>query len=363
MRKLSINNRLFIAFIILLVGFILTNFCFVSTKERSYKQEMSSAVELTKEWFNIVKQEKELRGIHTDAISNVPNKYLLGDDFTMSTTTLGSLNAKEISTNPDFSALMVRLLKTANIEEGKTIGVIASGSFPALSISTLAALQTLKMNVVLMSSLGASSYGANQAEATWLDIENWLIEKGNLKFKSQIVSKGAENDVGLGLTDEGNEILENAGKRNNRILYTPQDLSQAINDRVNIFCSNKIDLLINIGGNQAAIGSCTHSVSIPNGLNKKIQLCDDKYRGVIQEINSKGIPIIHLLNIKDLASRYMLDLSPGIEYSESTNLYTITKNNSITRSIILTLELLTIGLLISNKSKIKNALYETLNMT
>lgn len=351
MRNLSINIKLLIVFIIFLVGFILTNFYFVTTKERSYKQEMLAAVKLTKEWFRIVQQQKEIRGIHTDAISNVPNKYLLGDDFTMSTTTLGSLNAKEISTNPDFSALIVRLLKTATIEEGKTIGVIASGSFPALTISTLAALQTLKMNVVLMSSLGASSYGANQAEATWLDIENWLIKKGNLKFRSQLVSKGAENDVGLGLTVEGNVILENAGKRNNRTLYTPENLLQSITDRVQLFCSNNIDLLINIGGNQAAMGSCTHSVSIPNGLNKNIQLCDDKYRGVIQEINSKGIPIIHLLNIKDLASRYMLDLSPGIEYSESTNLYTKIKNNTIANSIILFLELLSIVILLSNKLK------------
>lgn len=321
MRKLSLNIRLLIVFIIFLVGFIISNFCFTTNKESSYKQEMMQAVELTKKWFNIIQEQKEIRNIYSDAISNVPYNFLLGNDFTFTTTTLGSINAKEISTNPDFSALMIKLITEAGIKEGDKVGLIISGSFPSLAISTLAALQILKIDVLLSSSLGSSSFGANQEGATWLDMENWLIDKGGLNYHSIIVSKGAENDIGLGLTEEGNAILEDAAKRNSRTLYMPQSLSQAITDRVNLYKSNNISLLINIGGNQAAMGRCAHSVSIPNGLHKNIQLCDDDLRGVIQEINSTGVPIINLLNIKDLANRYKMDIAPGIEYAKSTNLY------------------------------------------
>jgi poly-gamma-glutamate system protein len=321
MRKLSLNIRLLIVFIVFLMGFIISNFCFTTSIEKAYISEMHQATELTKSWFKIIKHQKEIRGIHTDAITNIPHHYLLGDDFTMTTTTLGSLNAKEISTNPEFSALMVRLIKEAGIEEDDKVGLIISGSFPSLAISTLAALQTLKQEIVLMSSLGSSSYGANQEDATWLDIENWLIDNGGLNYKSTLVSKGAENDIGLGLTEEGNNILQKAADRNEVQLYEPESLSQSIHSRLEIFSKKEISLLINIGGNQAAMGSCTHSVSIPNGLHQNLQLCDDKNRGVIQEINSMGSPIINLLNIKDLANTYHMDIAPGIDYAESSELY------------------------------------------
>jgi len=329
MRKQSLNIRLLIVFSILLTGFVISNFWFTTTSESPYEHEMKQAVELTTKWFKIIQQQKEIRNIHSDAISNIPYNFLLGDDYTPTTTTLGSLDAKEISTNPDFSALIVRLVKEAGIKEGDKVGVILSGSFPSLSISTLAALQTLKLDVLMMSSLGASSYGANQEGATWLDMENWIIENGGMNYHSVIVSKGAENDIGLGLTEEGNILLENAAKRNKQMLYSPQNLSQAILDRVNLFRSNKISLLINIGGHQAAMGSCTHSVSIPNGLNKSIQLCDDKDRGVIQEMNALGIPFINMLNIKVLANKYHMDISPGIQYSASPELYRETHKNKI----------------------------------
>ncbi len=321
MRKLSLNIRLLIVFIIFLVGFIISNFCFTTTNEKEYVSEMHQAVKLTKSWFKIIEHQKEIKNIDTDAISNIENRFMLGDDFTMTTTTLGSLNAKEISTNPEFSALMVRLVKESQIEKDGKIGLIISGSFPSLAISTLAALQTLDLEVVLMSSLGASSYGANQEGASWLDMENWLIKDGGLKYQSMIVSKGAENDIGLGLTDEGNELLERVAELNGVELYRPESLSESIQSRTSLLNTKEIDLLINIGGNQAAMGRCSHSTSIPNGLHQNLQLCDDENRGVIQEMNSIGVPIINLLNIKDLANQYHMDIAPGITYGESSELY------------------------------------------
>lgn len=351
MRNKSLNIRLLIVFSVLLTGFIISNFWFTTTKKSPYEHEMNQAVDLTIKWFKIIQQQKEIRNIHSDAISNIPYNFLLGNDYTPTTTTLGSLDAKEISTNPEFSALMVRLVKEAGIKDGEKVGIILSGSFPSLSISTLAAMQTLKLDVVMLSSLGASSYGANQEGATWLDMENWLIENGALNYHSVIVSKGAENDIGLGLTDEGNILLENAAKRNMRMLYSPQNLSQAIMDRVNLLKSNNISLLINIGGNQAAMGSCTHAVSIPNGLNNSIQLCDDKDRGVIQEMNAMGIPIINLLNIKDLAKQYNMDISPGIQYAASVDLFNETHKNKILLMISLIIGLFI--LIISVPKKIR----------
>ena len=73
-------------------------------------------------------------------------------------------------------------------------GLVVSGSFPALAVSALAALTVLDMEVLMMSSLGASSYGANQPGASWIDMENWLIRRGGLRYCSALVSAGGRSE-------------------------------------------------------------------------------------------------------------------------------------------------------------------------
>ncbi len=340
MIALNRNTRLLIIFFVLLTGFIFSNFVCVEFKEVKGVHEMKEAVNLAQNWFEIVKAEKEKRGIHSDAYSGVKNNFLIGDEFTNITTTLGSLNAKEISTNPDFAALITRLLIESGIDKQKTVAVIASASFPALTISTLAALQTLDVNTILMTSLGASTYGANQAEATWIDLENWLIQFGGLKYKSLMVSRGAENDNGFGLWDEGILMMQEAAKRNNIDLFIPESLKYSIDKRLAIMDEADISLLINIGGNQAALGRCVHSASIPNGLNEKIKVCNHNERGLIMEVNEREMPFINLLNIKDLAVEYGMDISPGKHYAGSLELY----QEKYTEPIIIVISLL-LGLL------------------
>lgn len=344
MIRLSLNIKLLIVFIVVLVGFVITEFLFTDVEKRVYNLKMQQAVQLTKKWYKIVKYQKEIRDIKSDAISNIPNKYMMGDDFTEITTTLGTLNAKEISTNPDFSALVVRWLKESDIKSDDKIGIIISGSFPAIAISTLAAMQTLDLDVVLMSSLGASSYGANQPEATWLDIESWLIEFGDLKYKSILVSRGAESDAGLGMMDEGIEIIKKAADRNKVDLFIPESLNHSIQKKADILMEHNISLLINIGGNQSALGRCAHSNSIPNGYNETIHLCNHEERGIIQELNSKGIPLISFLNIKDIAYEYGMDMSPGKSYMESIKLFEKKRVNKVVLTIILVVNILSIWL-------------------
>jgi poly-gamma-glutamate system protein len=351
MRKLTMNSRLLIVFSLLLLGFGITHYSTIKNENKALSQDMNLAVELTKEWFNIVKAEKEIREIKSDAFSNVPNSFMLGDDYTSITSTLGSINAKEISTNPDFSALIVRYINEIEIQKGEKIGLMLSGSFPSLSISTLAALQTLGFDVVMMSSLGASSYGANQPNATWIDIENWLIEKGDLKYSSVLVSLGAENDHGLGLMDEGINQLKAAAYRNNTNLFLPNSIGEAIAQRKKIFEEENIALFINIGGNHAAMGNCTHAVTLPNGLNTSIPLCEDLDRGLIQELSALGIPVINLLNIKELAFQYGMDINPGIDYAASSNLYGKTTKNRLVQLSVLIICVLSMLILKIEKKK------------
>jgi poly-gamma-glutamate system protein len=327
MKPLNQDIRLLIAFVVLLIGAGVSQFFVRKSQPFEYTQSMNEAVDLTKRWFSVIEDLKREKGIKSDAASNVPYNYMIGDEWSDITTSLGSLEAKETSTNPDFSALVVRLLHEAAITNKDKVGVILSGSFPSLSISVLAALQTANVDALIMSSLGASTYGANQPGATWLDMESALIRQGGMKFHSSLVSIGAGEDNGIGLSSEGLSFIRQAAYRNKVDLYMPASLKESIDKRVDIFEKSGISLLINIGGNETAIGNCQHSLSIPNGLNSKMSGCYDENRGLIIRMNQLKVPFINMLDIKDLAGRYGIAVSPGKSYAKATNLYDQTKTN------------------------------------
>lgn len=335
MRGLNYNIKLFIAFAVLLAGTISADHFYRKKKPLRQAEEMHTAAELAQEWFYIIRDLKYEKGVKSDVLSNVANNFMIGDEWSDITSSLGSLEAKEISTNPDFAALFVRYIYEVGLKKGDRAGVIISGSFPSLAISCLAALQTTGVDAVVMSSLGASTYGANQPQVTWIDMENVLVRRGGLKYKSALVSMGAEDDSGLDLFGDGREIIMRAAERNDIDLYIPASLVESIKYRVDILSDNDISLLINIGGNQASMGNCSHTLGIPNGLNREMHICDDEERGVISHINETGLPFINMLNMKDLSSRYGIDGAPGIHYSESTNLYSSTSTNKVAISIIL----------------------------
>ena len=303
---------------------------------------MENAVSLAQKWFDIVEEEKQKRNIISDAHSLVENNYLIGDEWSDITTTLGSLESKETSTNPDFAALVVRLLNEAEISKGDTVGVALSGSFPALSISVLAAIQTMELDAIIMSSLGASTYGANQPDATWIDIEKWLRLHGNLQYSSSVITMGAGQDHGNGLTEEGKALLKTAAVRNHRDLYIPSDIIESIEYKTQLFQENNISILINIGGNMSSMGACSHSLNIPNGLHFSTNTCNDNDKGIIARLNENDIPFIQFLNIKELASRYGIEVSPGIHYSKSTNLYSEVKSNKYLTTLFFFLGLITL---------------------
>jgi poly-gamma-glutamate system protein len=299
----SKEKILALVFLFLVLSYFFVEHILVNDIPRPDAEMMKQASGLAQQWFTLIEEEKYQRGIESSFSRTVNNGGLLGVEYSEFTTTLGSLEAKQTSLNPEFASYFVRKLHDAGITSASTVGIAVSGSFPALVISMFAALQTIGANAVVVSSVGSSSYGANQPEMTWMDIESILREKGGLQYQSSTVTYGAENDRGDGIMEEGIEILSAAAQRNNVKIVIPNNLQDAINKRVNLFRENKISLLINIGGNQAMLGNCVHSSVIPNDYHIVIRSCMHEDRGVIVRLNEIGIPVFHLLNIRSLAAR------------------------------------------------------------
>jgi len=157
-------------------------------------------------------------------------------------------------------------------------------------------------------------WGANNPELTWLDMEKILNQKGLLNYKTIAASIGAGEDTGEGLTEEGKNIILSAIKRNQIPLIKETTLEESIKKRLKIYFENakedKIKLFVNIGGASANFGECSEALKITPGLNKNLKICHKPNRGIIYEIAEKGKPIIHLLDIRNLALKNGLPLDP-----------------------------------------------------
>ena len=82
---------------------------------------------------------------------------IIGVEFNEITTTLGALESKRTSANPNFAAVLVDLLLEADLEEGDKVAMNLSSSFPALNIASIVACETLDLEPVIISSIGSSS--------------------------------------------------------------------------------------------------------------------------------------------------------------------------------------------------------------
>ncbi|MBN2226151.1 MAG: poly-gamma-glutamate system protein [candidate division Zixibacteria bacterium] len=291
--------------------------------ERDGSQKMIQASRLAREWFLRVDEMKQAKGIAGEGDKHAVYQAMIGDDYTPMTTTLGSLEAKEIAANPDFAAVLVRLLTEAGIDSTGTVGVTLSGSFPSLAVCALAAMQTIGTDAVILSSLGSSTFGANQEYATWLDMEHWLAVYGGCRYTSRLVTLGAENDNGGGLIEEGIDWMQAACERNGVSLYVPETLEESINTKMAILDDADVDLLINIGGNQASLGPGPQALLIPNGLQTTYWPVVDSGLGIVNRLAQRQIPFIHLLGVKDLASQYGIPFGTPASSAPAVDVYMI----------------------------------------
>src|SRR5210317_1920655 len=102
------------------------------------------------------------------------------------------------------------MLKEVRLKENDVVAVAFTGSFPGLNIAVLAALQTLNLYPLIITSIGASNWGANDPYFTWLDMERELYNAQIFKYRSIAASIGGGLDRGRGLSPEGRKLIKDA---------------------------------------------------------------------------------------------------------------------------------------------------------
>jgi poly-gamma-glutamate system protein len=257
---------------------------------------------------------REAGGLAIDSAVDFNRTGLIGLAASPITTSLGNLEAKRTTTNPGFAALAVFLLDQAGVRKGDAVAIGASGSFPALTLAVLCAVESLGARALVIGSLGASEWGANDPRFDWLSLALCLQRSGLLSFETLAVSVGGDGDVGRDMSPRGREMLIEEARSSGLAFLEEPDLEKNVKVRLALYDraagAAGVRAFINIGGGYANLGTDSEILKLKPGLAAFSHLPPADRRGVIFAMAERGVPVIHLLYIRGLCDRYRIPWDP-----------------------------------------------------
>ena len=274
---------------------------------------MVRAAQIMEQAIEAVRVERMHSGVGFDLQTDPNRTGLIGTETGPLMTTLGQLEAKRTSTNPNIAGLIVSMLQDAGVRTGDKIAVGSSGSFPALLVASLAAAKAMSLRPVTILSLGASSYGATDPGFTLLDLYELLLREQICSVRAAGVSLGGEQDIGIEFQTEVRDRLIRKIQDSSVPFLYQSDLVKNVAERMRIYESaapGRIAAFINSGGGDANIGTSRLVLDLRPGLVLAPALPPVPERGVLFEAAARGIPVIHLLYVKGLAMQAGLPWDP-----------------------------------------------------
>lgn len=285
----------------------------VTERQKHYEQKMAAA-RAAQRGFEVVRTARIALGeinLEVDPLAT----GLIGPLMSPVTTNHGHLGAKQISVNPNFAALLVQYLKRADVEAGDVVALGLSGSFPAINIAALTAVEAIGAQPVVISSVSASQFGANDPRLTWPDMERVLVERGVVKVRSLALSRGGIEDRALGMPREARALLDAAMERAEvKHIIRPENYAASVETRMKLYTEasqgRPIKVYVNVGGGTVSVGTKVGKRMFKPGLNRTAPTAARQVDSVMTRFAALGVPVVHMSNIADLARRYGFPLEP-----------------------------------------------------
>lgn len=242
---------------------------------------------------------------------------LIGIASSPVTSSSGHLLSKQSSINPNWAAVVVRLLHEAGVERGDTVAVAVSGSFPAFNLAVYSALEILEVEPLIIVSGAASQWGANVPGFIWPDMARELRTAGLLNIKAVAASLGGEEDRGVGLSKEGTASIRRSIERAGIPLLEPDSYRAAVSERIAVYREHagdrEIKALINTGGGTATTGPDSIDHFFKLGLSYTASAQAFATPSVMGYFLEHDVPVINLSGVKTLSIRYGLPYPPESE--------------------------------------------------
>jgi poly-gamma-glutamate system protein len=272
------------------------------------------AAQRAAEAYEVLREHRRLVDAEVDLLNDPAATGLIGPEFSPITNAHGNLESKLTSLNPNWAAVLVRDFREAGLEAGDPVAVAMSGSFPGLNIALYAAMEAMRLRPVVVTSVGASMWGANDPGFTWLDMERVLFDEGVFTTRTALASHGGADDMGRGLSPAGRHDIEDSAARNGVPLLQSENIEDAIARRMTFYAEQaegrSYRCFVNIGGGVAALGSGNNRPALASGLTMTLPAHNWTRKGAMILFGEKGIPTIHLLRVQQMAREEGLPVAP-----------------------------------------------------
>jgi poly-gamma-glutamate system protein len=275
----------------------------------SWPPEAARAVYTTTEAQRALHAWRGERGIASPVEEDPLESGLIGVEWSILTTTLGDLEAKQTASDPRWAGIFTAWYREMGLGEGSRIALICSGSFPGLMLSALAAAEQMKLEILLLPSLGSSTWGANREDLSLLDILAFFRSRGFLQSSPQGCSLGGGGDTGGGLSKEGRTLLEGSAEKYGVPLLSAPSLEKMIALKGGMIREFQAQGLVSIGGSAVSLGEDPEVLKLPPGLLLPSQKLPSG-RGLIGWALREGLPVLHLLNLRELSRQQGLPYAP-----------------------------------------------------
>jgi len=227
--------------------------------------------------------------------------------------------AKLSTLNPDFAAIIVSYLISEGLDSNSTAAISFTGSFPGANIAVLSACESLGIKTRVISSIGASRFGATKLEFTWLDMQHRLVES-NIITVDEKKYLYDPYDARVGKMDKiyYSNIINRLSIHDSLMIYSTV-LNNNIVERM-AFYGDSINIFINVGESPSSLGSYEIADEINNiyygmldhhkcqELKNNIDMEDLEYTLLYEFLNYKKfqIPILNINNIYNIANEFEL---------------------------------------------------------
>lgn len=299
--------------IMAIIGMMIVESFKVNVKQPFYNEKVQAARYML-QGIEIIKQHR-LRNIGPiNKVIDPMRTGLIGVLSTPITSTTVDIDSKLTSINPNWAAAIVSMLKEAKVKKGSTVAVSLTGSFPAMNLAVMSAAKALKLRLIIITSVSASTWGANIPGLTWLDMENELYEKKFSQYRSVAASLGGVQDSALGMSEEGKKILRDTIMKYNITPLEFGDMKTRINARMELYHDQardtQIAAYINVGGGTVAIGSFIGKRRYRAGLNLKPSQRAMRVDSVMSRFARADVPIVNINYLKTLAQKFSFPIAP-----------------------------------------------------
>jgi poly-gamma-glutamate system protein len=258
--------------------------------------------------------EKDARGLTPSAQVDPNRTGMIGQEYTPITTTVGELPAKRTATNPDFAAALVHQIASLGLARGTPVVIVVSGSFVGGDVAAITATETLGLRPIVIASLSASMWGANEPEFNLIDMLSAVRERNVIRTRAIAAVLGGGGAIGGNMDTDGVAALRRSAARDGVPIVETRPVAALIDSllaRIKAAAGDaRPGAVINVGGALIGLGSCRESHEWPPGLTRRAPTCSDGTPGLAMRLAADGLPVLHIINMRRLALEWGLPFDP-----------------------------------------------------